>query len=111
MVTALFCDVSGSRVLGDELDPEALHGVMNRYFGELRAVIERHGGTVDKFIGDAAMAVFGIPRLLKCCSARACGTRCDLPDVGVELDEWRTNYRDAARQLVTLDASISSVPK
>ena len=63
VVTALFCDVTGSTALGEELDPEALHGVMNRYFRELRAVIERHGGSVDKFIGDAVMAVFGIPQL------------------------------------------------
>ena len=58
-----FCDVTASTTLGEELDPEALHGVMNRYFRELRATIERHGGTVEKFIGDAVMAVFGIPRV------------------------------------------------
>ena len=63
VVTALSCDVTGSTALGEELDPEALHAVMNRYFGELRATIERHGGTVDKFIGDAVMAIFGIPRV------------------------------------------------
>ena len=63
VVTALFCDVTGSTALGEELDPEALHEVMNRYLRELRAVIERHGGSVDKFIGDAMMAVFGIPQL------------------------------------------------
>jgi len=63
VVTALFCDVTGSTALGEELDPEVLRGVMNRYFEVIRAVIERHGGTVDKFIGDAVMAVFGIPRL------------------------------------------------
>jgi class 3 adenylate cyclase/DNA-binding winged helix-turn-helix (wHTH) protein/tetratricopeptide (TPR) repeat protein len=63
VVTALFCDVTGSTALGEELDPELLHGVLNRYFKELRATIERHGGTVDKFIGDAVTAVFGIPRV------------------------------------------------
>jgi class 3 adenylate cyclase/tetratricopeptide (TPR) repeat protein len=63
VVTVLFCDVTGSTALGEELDPEALFGVMNRYFEELRAIIERHGGTVAKFIGDAVMAVFGIPRV------------------------------------------------
>ena len=61
VVTALFCDVTGSTALGEELDPEVLRGVMNRYFSEIRAIIERHGGTVEKFIGDAVMAVFGIP--------------------------------------------------
>ncbi len=63
VVTALFCDVAGSTALGEELDPEVLRGVMNDYFREIRAVIERHGGTVEKFIGDAVMAVFGIPRV------------------------------------------------
>ena len=62
VVTALFCDVTGSTSLGEELDPEVLRGVLNRYFAEIRAIIERHGGTVEKFIGDAVMAVFGIPR-------------------------------------------------
>ena len=63
VVTALFCDVTGSTALGEQLDPEVLRGVINRYFAELRATIERHGGTVDKFAGDAVMAVFGIPRV------------------------------------------------
>jgi class 3 adenylate cyclase/tetratricopeptide (TPR) repeat protein len=63
VVTVLFCDVTGSTALGEELDPEALFGVMNRYFEALRTIIEHHGGTVAKFIGDAVMAVFGIPRV------------------------------------------------
>ena len=61
VVTALFCDVTGSTALGEELDPEVLRGVINRYFQVMRSTIERHGGTVEKFIGDAVMAVFGIP--------------------------------------------------
>jgi class 3 adenylate cyclase/tetratricopeptide (TPR) repeat protein len=61
MVTVLFSDVSGSTALGERLDPEAVRALMGRYFGAMKAVIERHGGTVEKFIGDAVMAVFGIP--------------------------------------------------
>ena len=61
VVTALFCDVTGSSSLGERLDPESLRRVMARYFEEARTVIERHGGTVEKFIGDAVMAVFGVP--------------------------------------------------
>jgi class 3 adenylate cyclase len=60
-VTVLFCDVSGSTALGERVDPEALRGIMSRYFETARAAIERHGGTVEKFIGDAVMAVFGVP--------------------------------------------------
>src|ERR1700675_4415234 len=60
-VTVVFCDVTGSTTLGERLDPESLRRVMGRYFDEMKAALERHGGTVEKFIGDAVMAVFGIP--------------------------------------------------
>jgi len=63
IVTAVFCDVTGSTALGEQLDPEVLRGVMNHYFAEIRAIIERHGGTVDSLHGDAVMAVFGIPQV------------------------------------------------
>ncbi len=61
VVTIVRCDVTGSTALGERLDPETLRRVMSRYFEEMRVAIERHGGTVEKFIGDAVMAVFGIP--------------------------------------------------
>src|SRR5215207_6692416 len=62
-VTVLFCDVTGSTSLGEQVDPETMRGVMLRYFDEMRAVLEHHGGTVEKFIGDAVVAVFGVPTL------------------------------------------------
>jgi class 3 adenylate cyclase/tetratricopeptide (TPR) repeat protein len=61
VVTVLFCDVVGSTALGESTDPEALRARMRSYFDDLRRIIERHGGTVEKFAGDAVMAVFGIP--------------------------------------------------
>ena len=61
VVTVLFCDLVGSTTLGESTDPEALRSRMRRYFEDLRTIIERHGGTVEKFAGDAVMAVFGIP--------------------------------------------------
>jgi hypothetical protein len=60
-VTVLFCDVSGSTALGERIDPESLRRVMARYFETAKTIVERHGGTVEKFIGDAVMAVFGVP--------------------------------------------------
>ena len=62
-VTVLFADVADSTPLGERLDPEALRQVMSRWFERMSEVLERHGGTVEKFIGDAVMAVFGIPEL------------------------------------------------
>jgi len=59
--TILFCDVSGSTALGERLETEAVREVMLRYFDEMRTALERHSGVVEKFIGDAVMAVFGVP--------------------------------------------------
>jgi class 3 adenylate cyclase/tetratricopeptide (TPR) repeat protein len=61
IVTVVFSDVTESTRLGGELDPESLRRVMTRYFETASEALERHGGTVEKFIGDAVMAVFGIP--------------------------------------------------
>ncbi len=60
IVTVLFSDIVGSTALGESLDPETLRIVMSRYFATMEAILERHGGTVEKFIGDAIMAVFGL---------------------------------------------------
>jgi len=60
-VTVVFCDVAGSTPLAERLDPESVRGVMTRFFRHMRSVLELHGGSVEKYIGDAVMAVFGIP--------------------------------------------------
>ncbi len=62
-MTVLFCDVTGSTTLGERQDPEQVRRVLSRYFEVARDVLERHGGTVEKFMGDAVMAVFGVPVL------------------------------------------------
>ncbi|MFL5955037.1 MAG: AAA family ATPase [Gaiellaceae bacterium] len=63
LVSILFCDLKGSTNLGEALDPESLREVMARYFDVMSAAITRHGGTIEKYIGDAVMAVFGLPRV------------------------------------------------
>src|SRR3954467_89872 len=63
LVTILFCDLKGSTSLGERLDSESLRETMSRYFDAMSVAITRHGGTIEKYIGDAVMAVFGLPRV------------------------------------------------
>jgi class 3 adenylate cyclase/tetratricopeptide (TPR) repeat protein len=62
LVTVLFADVTGSTALGEELDPEDVRALLSRYYAIAREVVAEHGGTLEKFIGDAVMAVFGLPQ-------------------------------------------------
>src|SRR4029077_18766527 len=61
VVTVVFADITGSTGLGERLDPETLRSIMGRWFEAMRLVFERHDGSVEKFIGDAVVAVFGVP--------------------------------------------------
>jgi class 3 adenylate cyclase/tetratricopeptide (TPR) repeat protein len=72
VVTVLFCDVVGSTALGESTDPEAVRTLLARYFERMRAIVECHGGAVEKFIGDAVMAVFGVPAAHEDDALRAC---------------------------------------
>lgn len=88
IVTVLFCDVTGSTALGESTDPESLRALLARYFERMREIIEAHGGTVEKFIGDAVMAVFGVPVVHEDDALRAVRAACEmrdaLPQLGVQ---------------------------
>src|ERR687883_2073998 len=86
-VTVLFCDVTGSTALGESTDPEALRALLARYFDEMKAIVERHGGTVEKFIGDAVMAVFGVPTVHEDDALRAVGAAGDLREALAALND------------------------
>src|SRR5215467_11007905 len=72
VVTVLFCDVVGSTALGESVDPEPLQELLARYFERMKGIVESHGGSVEKFIGDAVMAVFGVPVAHEDDALRAC---------------------------------------
>ncbi len=84
-VTVLFCDLTGSTALGETLDPERLRTLLARYFERMKAIVERHGGTVEKFIGDAVMAVFGVPLLHEDDGLRAVRAAIEMRDALPEL--------------------------
>ncbi|HEY6030628.1 MAG TPA: adenylate/guanylate cyclase domain-containing protein, partial [Gaiellaceae bacterium] len=88
VVTVLFCDVTGSTALGERLDPEALRALLARWFERMKAIVEAHGGSVEKFIGDAVMAVFGVPQLHEDDALRACRAALEMqaamPGFGIE---------------------------
>src|SRR5947209_2899725 len=62
IVTVLFADVSGSTAMDEEMDPEEVRSLLGRYYDIAKGVVSEHGGTLEKFIGDAVMAVFGLPQ-------------------------------------------------
>jgi 3-mercaptopyruvate sulfurtransferase SseA/class 3 adenylate cyclase len=124
VVTLLFCDISGSTSLGEKLDSESVREMLSNYFHEMRGAIERHGGTVEKFVGDAVMAVFGIPATHEDDALRAVraafemqrrvrdlngalearyGSRIALR-IGVNTGEVTFSDREAAETMVTGDA-------
>ncbi len=84
-VTVVFCDLAGSTALGESLDPERLRALLARYFERMKGIVESHGGTVEKFIGDAVMAVFGVPTVHEDDALRAVRSAVEMRDALPEL--------------------------
>ncbi|MGH3233868.1 MAG: AAA family ATPase, partial [Streptosporangiaceae bacterium] len=85
-VTVVFCDLKGSTELGDRLDSEALREVLALYFSAMKPVLEGHGGTIEKYIGDAIMAVFGLPRMHEDDALRAVRAAAEMREELAELN-------------------------
>ena len=118
LVTILFADVVGSTAMGEALDPEDVRALLRRLFAIARDAIEEHGGRVEKFIGDAIMAVFGVPIAHDDDPARALSAAMELRDrvradarlgarvpirLGVNGGEVIASREEDARVLVTGD--------
>jgi class 3 adenylate cyclase/tetratricopeptide (TPR) repeat protein len=87
IVTVLFMDVVGSTELSERLDPESTRRVMTRLFETVGPVLEHHGATVEKYIGDAVMAVFGIPAVHEDDALRACRAAIEIQDEMLRLNK------------------------
>jgi class 3 adenylate cyclase len=86
LITVLYCDMVGSTELGERLDTERLQKVLDRYFGVMRAAIQHHGGTVEKFIGDAVAGTFGIPEAHEDDALRAVRAGLEMQEAAAEID-------------------------
>jgi class 3 adenylate cyclase/predicted ATPase len=116
LVTVVFSDLKGSTSLGEALDPEAVREVLSRYFDTMKAELLRHGGTIEKYIGDAIMAVFGLPVVHEDDALRAvraaAGMRRALAQLNADLErrygvqlENRTGVHSG--EVVTGDATVA----
>jgi class 3 adenylate cyclase/tetratricopeptide (TPR) repeat protein len=108
LATMVFCDVSGSTALGERVDAEAVQLLMQRYFGEMRAALERHGGMVEKFIGDAVVAGFGVPEAHEDDALRACRAALEMQTRIDELNE-EFERRFAARISIRIGVNSGEV--
>ncbi|MGA2976317.1 MAG: adenylate/guanylate cyclase domain-containing protein [Spirochaetia bacterium] len=78
--TILFADISGFTSMAEKLDPELVTSAMNECFRMLGAIVERNGGTIDKFIGDCIMVLFGVPKAVEDSPQRAVQTALEMRD-------------------------------
>ena len=91
-MTVLFCDVVNSTGIGESKDPEAIRDAMSKYFSTARAVLEKHGGTLEKFIGDAVFAVFGVPSVREDDALRATRAALDIRHTLASLREGGMSF-------------------
>jgi class 3 adenylate cyclase/tetratricopeptide (TPR) repeat protein len=92
IVTVVYSDLKGSTSLGERLDTETLRTMLNDYFNTMRTILERHGGTVEKYIGDAIMAVFGLPKLHEDDAMRAVRAAAEMQEELVRLNARFEEY-------------------
>ena len=103
-MSIVFADLVGSTGLAERLDPESMHGLLDRYTEVCGAVIERHGGTVEGFIGDAVVGVFGLAELHEDDALRAVRAAVELREAGAELSvelerRWCRARHEARRRV------------
>src|SRR6188472_3055582 len=108
VVTVLFADLVGFTSRAEELDPEDVEAILEPYHARLRTELERHGGTVEKFIGDAVMALFGAPAAREDDAERAVRAALAIRDAAAE-DGFEVRVAvNTGEALVTLDARTDS---
>jgi adenylate cyclase len=104
-LTVLFSDIRGFTSLSEAMDPEELVKLMNEYFTAMTEKVFEHGGSLDKYIGDAIMAIYGAPVERPMHAALACRTALDMMDV---LDKLQENWRARSLPAVGIGIGINT---
>ena len=105
LVTCAFCDLADSTAIAEQADPELLRDLMLAYYEQMRAVVERHGGRVEKFLGDAVAAVWGIPTALEDGAVRAVRAALEMTEVAETL---RSDFEAATEVAFALRVGVAS---
>ncbi len=109
-ITVMFCDVRGFTSLAEALEPEALVEVLHGFLNPMSDIIVQHGGTIDKYIGDAVMALFGAPLPIEDHAPRACRTALAMAAALKRLDqEWEANGKPPLRVGMGLNTGVAAV--
>ena len=108
LVSVLFADLVGFTALSEHRDPEEVRDLLSRYFDRCRSLIERYGGTLEKFIGDAVVAAFGVPEAHEDDALRACRAALEMQARMVELNEG-IEQRFGTRIAVTFFVGMCSI--
>jgi adenylate cyclase len=109
-ITVMFCDVRGFTSLAEGLEPEALVDVLHSFLNPMSDIIVRHGGTIDKYIGDAIMALFNAPLPLEDHAPRACRTALAMASALKRLDqEWEAQGKPSLRVGIGLNTGVAAV--
>ncbi|MGM4914060.1 adenylate/guanylate cyclase domain-containing protein [Rhizobium sp. 768_B6_N1_8] len=106
-VTVLFADLCGFTTLSEQIDPEVMRALQNELFEEMTRAVETYGGFVDKFVGDALLALFGAPVAHEDDPIRALNAALDMIDRATEVG---TRWRSRARVPLRLHIGINSGP-
>ena len=106
LATSVFCDLSGSTALAERIDAEALLGLMASYYEQARMALERHGGLVEKFIGDAVVGLFGVPEAHEDDALRACRAALEIQ---ARVGELRGDEQASARIEIRIGVNTGEV--
>jgi len=104
-VTVLFSDLSGYTAISERLDPEEIKKIMSQLFREITSVVNKYDGTIEKYIGDAVMATFGIPRAHEDDPIRAIRTAKDIHEI---VNTMSTQFEDRVGSLLSMHTGINT---